>query len=94
MQETAARLLGEHLGVTRVGYAELDGSEYIIRREYTRGVPPLVGPRPGVTLGAELREAFRRGETVVVNDVQTDPRLSDGERTKMQSRQIAAFVGT
>ncbi len=33
VQETAARLLGQHLGTTRVGYAELDGSAYVIRRE-------------------------------------------------------------
>ena len=30
----------------------------------------------------------------MVNDVQTDPRLDDGDRTKMLSRQMAAFVGT
>ena len=94
VQETAARLLGQHLGTTRAGYAELDGSDYTIRREYTRGVPPLAGPGPGVTLSEELRQALRRGETVAVNDVQTDPRLGDGERTKMRSRQIAALIGT
>jgi PAS domain S-box-containing protein len=94
VQETAARLLGQHLGTTRAGYAELDGSEFAIRREYTNGVPPLAGPRPGITLSGELREALRRGETVVVDDVQTDPRLNDGDRTKMLSRQMAAFVGT
>ena len=37
VQETAARLLGQHLGATRVGYAEFDGGEYTIRREYTAG---------------------------------------------------------
>jgi PAS domain S-box-containing protein len=90
VQETAARLLGEHLGATRVGYAEVAGREYVIRREYTRGVPALTGQ---ITVGAELRDAFRRGETVVVNDVQTDPRFSDDERVTMQSRQITAFIG-
>ena len=93
VQETAARLLGEHLGVTRVGYAEIEGGEYVIRREYTRGVAPLAGPPPRISVGGELREALRRGETVVVNDVQTDPRFSDDDRATMRSRQIAAFVG-
>ena len=41
-----------------------------------------------------MRAALRRGEIVVVDDVQTDPRLSDSHRATMQSRQIAAFVGT
>ncbi len=94
VQETAARLLGQHLGTTRAGYAELDGSGYTIRREYTSGVPPLTGPRTGIRLSGELRETLRRGETVVVDDVQTDPRMGDDDRATMLSRQIAAFIGT
>jgi PAS domain S-box-containing protein len=93
VQEAAARLLGEHLRVTRAGYAEVDGREYIIRREYKSGVAPLVGQGPLGTFGAELREAYMRGETVVVTDVQTDPRFTEAERVRMQSRQIAAFIG-
>jgi len=97
VQETAARLLGKHLGATRVGYAEFDGpggGEYSISREYTRGVPPLAGQRPGIAVGDELTAALGRGETVVVNDVETDLRLGDAHRESLQRRQIAAFVGT
>ena len=93
VQEAAARLLGEHLGVSRCGYAEVDGRDYIIRREYTRDVLPLVGQGPVGGSSARLSEAFRQGDTVVVNDVHTDPRFTDEERATMQSRQIAAFVG-
>jgi len=92
VQETASRLLAEHLAVTRVGYAEVEGSGYSVRREYARGVLPLIGQSP-VIVGAQLVEAFRRGETVVVSDVGTDPRLTDEERASMKSRQIHAFVG-
>ena len=94
VQETAARLLGEHLGATRVGYAEFDGGAYTIRREYTRGVPPLAGQRPSISVGDQLRDSLRRGETIVVSDVQTDPRLSDGDRATLASQQIAAMIGT
>ena len=93
VQETAARLLGEHLRVTRAGYAEVDGRDYIIRREYKSGVSPLVGQGPLGSFGAALREAYMRGETAVVTDVQTDPRFTEAERVRMQSRQIAAFIG-
>ena len=93
VQETAARLLGEHLGATRVGYAEFDGAGYTIRREYTRGVQPLAGRRPSISVGDQLRESLRRGETIVVSDVQTDPRLSDRERATLASQQIAALIG-
>jgi PAS domain S-box-containing protein len=93
VQEVASRLLGEHLGVNRVGYAEVDGREYVIRREYVRGVAPLVGRGPGGTFGAALSEAYRRGETVVVNDVDSDPRFTEPERVALRDRQIAAYVG-
>jgi len=94
VQETAARLLGEHLGVNRVGYAEMEDHGYVIRREYTRGVAPLVGHGPSGTFGAALSEAYRRGDTVVVNDVSSDPRFTESERVRMEGRQIAAFIGT
>ena len=93
VQETAARLLGEHLQVNRAGYAEIEGREYVIRREYARGVPPLVGQGPVGTFGASLRDAYRRGDTVVVNDVPSDPRFTDPERVSLQARQMAAFIG-
>src|SRR6185503_10963069 len=94
VQETAARLLGEHLGANRVGYAEMEDHGYVIRREYTRGVAPLVGHGPSGSFGAALSEAYRRGETVVVNDVSSDPRFTESERVRMEGRQIAAFIGT
>ena len=52
VQETAARLLGEHLGAARVGYAELDGREYVIHREHARGVAPLEGGLAGFRAAA------------------------------------------
>src|SRR6185503_10616015 len=76
------------------GYAEFDSGDYKILREYTQGVAPLAGSSPGITLSEEMRVALRRGEIVVVNDVQTDPRLSDSHRATMQARQIAALIGT
>jgi len=93
IQDTAAKHLGEYLGVARVGYAELEGRDYRIHREHARGVEPLVGPPLQITVGATLRDALQRGETIVVGDVQTDQRLSDDDRASFRARQIAAFVG-
>jgi PAS domain S-box-containing protein len=93
MQEAAARLLGEHLQVNRVGYAELNDDKSTIRREYVRGVAPLAGQALDGAFGPALREAFGRGETVVVSDVGTDPRFSEPARTIMREREIAALVG-
>src|SRR5262249_20762754 len=83
----------EHLGVNRVGYAELENREYVIRREYVRGVAPLAGQRPLGSFAAALRDAFRRGETVGVEDGDTGPRFSDAERVAMRAGQVGAFVG-
>src|SRR5262249_24593752 len=38
-------------------------------------------------------EAYGTGRTVVVNDVDADPRLRDDERAILHTRQMAAFVG-
>jgi PAS domain S-box-containing protein len=93
VQQTAATLLGEYLRAGRVGYAELDGREYVIRCEYTNGVPPLAARGPATGFGEALREAYSRGETVVVRDVSSDPRFTEVEREMMAGRQIASFVG-
>jgi PAS domain S-box-containing protein len=93
VQEVASRLLGEHLRVNRVGYAELENREYVVRREYARGVAPLAGQGPVGGFAEALRDEFRSGEPVVVNDVDTDPRFTESERLAMRPRQIAAFVG-
>jgi PAS domain S-box-containing protein len=92
VQETAARLLAEHLGVSRVGYAELGEHDYVIRHEHTRGVAPLAGTAPGISTGDVVRDALRRGETVVVTDVETDSRLGEPERATFRTRHIAAFI--
>jgi len=94
VQEVAARFLGQHLGANRVSYAEFQGGTYAIRREYTSGVPLSTEERRDFSVGGELREALRRGENVVVNDARTEPRLTDANRTTLQSRQVAAFVWT
>jgi PAS domain S-box-containing protein len=93
IQETAARQLCEHLGATRVGYAELGGREYLIRREHTRGVEPLVGMPLRIVARGALGDALRRGEIIVVNDVQADQRLSDDDRAAFRSVHTAAVVG-
>jgi PAS domain S-box-containing protein len=94
VQDTAARLLGEHLGTARVTYSELHGDHYGIYREYARGVASHTGEHGQIMVDGPLREAFRRGETVVVNDVQTEPRLTDESRAKLHSRQVGAFIWT
>jgi PAS domain S-box-containing protein len=92
VQDTASRLLCEQLGASRVGYADIDGQRYVIRREYARGGVPPVGVPPMISVGPVLGAAFQRGETVTVNDVDADPRIPDDDKQAIRSRQIAGFV--
>src|SRR5262245_55745946 len=91
VQDVAARFLGQHLAANRVSYAEIRGGTYTIRREYTSGVPSRTEEGREITVSGELVEALRRGESVVVNDVETEPRMTDANRTTLQSRNVEAF---
>ena len=94
VQETAARLLGEHLGVDPRRLRGIRGPRvHHSPRVHARRPAARRTARCESLLSAALREALRRGETVVVNDVQTDPRFTDADRATLRSRQIAAFVG-
>ena len=83
VQATAARLLAQHLGATRVGYAEFDGDEYKILREYTQGVPPLAGavaghhPQRGNARGAPARRDRRRQRRADGSAVERQPSGDD-----------------
>ena len=93
IQEAAVRLLGEHLHASRVHYAHIDGDEFVISRSYADGVPPFPGRGPVARLGTAIVDACRRGETVAVDDVKTDPRFTDTERAQLLAGETAAFVG-
>src|SRR5262249_26793588 len=86
-------LLGEHLRVSRVLYAAIDGDEFDVTRCYVNGVAPFRGRGSILAFGAALSEAGRRGESAVVSDIRTDPRFSDAERTTHPARGSAAVAG-
>ena len=93
IQETAARHLGEYLGVARVGYAELEAAS-ISSAASIPAASSHSSDRPCKSASApRCTRPSARGETIVVGDVESDQRLSDDERATFRSRQIAAFVG-
>jgi two-component system CheB/CheR fusion protein len=88
VQNTAARVLGEHLGATRAMYAEIEGEPGgetgILRGQY-------LGPDAATLAAFPERYAYRdygehvmalrrRGEAMVVTDIATDPAFSATER--------------
>ena len=94
IQNVAVRLIGEHLHASRVNYAHIDGDEFVVSQSYAHGVPPFVGRGSVARFGKAVVDASRRGDTVVVDDVKTDARFTDGEREQILAGETAAFVGT
>ena len=92
IQDVATRLLGEHLGVNRVLYAEIDGDQFRVSRSYVRDVGPCVGQGPIAVAGTAVLDAYRRGESVAVDDVGHDPRFTAAEREALLASEIVSFV--
>jgi hypothetical protein len=77
IQEVAVRLIGEHLQASRVNYAQIVGNAFVIKQSYTRSVPPFAGRGELARFGKAIVDACRRGETVVISDVQADARFTE-----------------
>jgi PAS domain S-box-containing protein len=94
IQQTACCMLGEHLGVSRCMYADIEGDEFIPGSSYVYGVAPLpAGPQSIHDFGEAVIEACRRGEMILSDDVSQDPRITPAQLEGYRARQIAAFVG-
>ncbi|MEG4067322.1 PAS domain S-box protein [Microcoleus sp. Pol11C2] len=69
---------GEHFNVTRCTYGEIDSTqEYVIvDRDYCNGVISIVGRHQMDSFGPELIAELKQGKTIVVDDVDRDPRTA------------------
>jgi PAS domain S-box-containing protein len=80
IQVVAARKLGEHLGVDRCAYGEIDdaGQVVTVLRDYhAHSLPSVAGRYRIEAYGTATLEIIRRGDTFLVEDAQTDSRLAD-----------------
>ena len=93
VQAEAARALGEHLGASRVHYAEVepDGEHAVVARGYARGVPDGSG-RYDLTDYPALIDDARAGRTLVVADIPDDDRLSPSEKKQFAELPVEAIV--
>src|SRR6476661_4124479 len=94
LQDVAVRAIGEHLRAIRVNYSQVNEKEFFIVRSYCDRVPPLPSPGSRSMWGKAILEACTAGNTVTVNDVASDSRLTRVERDGLIDHQIRAFVGT
>lgn len=89
LQEIAA-IMGEHFGVSRTGYGQLDPAEDIFSYDVcwtNQRVPPLLGRFPAAAFGVKIVAALKAGETVVVEDLFAAD-LSDEARTLETAREV------
>ncbi|TFI58508.1 PAS domain S-box protein [Sphingomonas parva] len=73
----AQQMLGEHLRAHRVGYGEVDATERFFTTEnnWTDGtIPSRHGTHDLAGFGEEVHGRLKRGEPLVIDDVETDPR--------------------
>ena len=93
VQVTAARHLGEHLGASRVHYAEIeaDGKHAVVDWDYKQGGQSRAG-RYFLSDFAALHAELQAGRTFVVDDISADGRLADDERAMYQALPLAALV--
>jgi len=79
---SASEMLGRHLGVSRVGYGDVDetGRYFTTPRNWTDGtVEHHAGTHDLAAFGLEIHSALQQGEPLVVCDVATDPRTGSPE---------------
>ncbi|HEY0016871.1 MAG TPA: ATP-binding protein [Longimicrobium sp.] len=92
---TAARMLGEHLGVDRCAYAEAEADEnhFVLTGDYTRGdTVSIVGRYAMSDFGAETLRMMRADLPYVVDDAFSDPRVTEADRAAYVQTQIVAVI--
>jgi hypothetical protein len=78
--DTAAELLGQHLAADRVGYAEMDGSDFmfLIEDDWTNGrMPSLRGRRRLDEFGPERIISLRAGRALAFEKGPAEPATAD-----------------
>lgn len=93
IQTETSWLLGEHLGVSRAFYAqvEADGEYVIIGHDYADGVASAAGRYRLQDFGPTVANAIRAGQTLVVDDVD-DAALTDAEAAMFASIDVRAHL--
>ena len=76
----AAEMLGRHLRVSRVGYAEFHetGGSFTVERDWTEGATPTFAGQYRVSdFGSLIESELRAGHTLRIDDASTDARTAE-----------------
>ncbi|RCJ26770.1 two-component system sensor histidine kinase/response regulator [Nostoc minutum NIES-26] len=85
---------GQHFQVTRCNYGEVDSSQkyVIIDRDYCNGVISITGSHHMNSFGTEIIAELKQGKTLVVDDVDADPRTADSGATAFDAIQTKSLL--
>lgn len=93
IRAAATGLLGEHLAVNRMFYADAEDGHWHVTTGFERDIDPLPDtPFAMTTYGDWITDMFRAGQRLVVDDLGSDPRFHPSERNAHQALQIGAEV--
>jgi PAS domain S-box-containing protein len=96
IKKQTARLIGEHLGASRVIYAEVSaGGQISLETGYVNGVAEFPCQFHMDSYGAFLREEFSAGRHVVISDVTAEPVitvLTEAEKARYDATQVRALL--
>lgn len=91
IMSVTARMLGQHLGVNRCAYAEVEADEdtFQLTGNYTRDTFSIVGKFTMSSFGDEVLRLMRLGENYVVDDIKSDPRTVHNLAAYLQTEIVA-----
>ena len=94
IQKEAMRIVGEHLQVDRVLYAEIDADDEttVITENYVNGVPKVIGRLPLSNFGMSS-EILGAGRVLNISNITTAEDLPDSERASFAALGIVSTVG-
>jgi signal transduction histidine kinase/CheY-like chemotaxis protein/PAS domain-containing protein len=92
--QTTARMLGEHLGVNRCAYAqvEADQDHFALIGDYANGVESIVGRYAFSDFGDVVLDLMRADQPYVNANVDVDPRTAGTDLTAYRQTQIQAVI--
>ncbi len=89
-----ARLLGQHLGVSRCAYAHVDADQdhFDLFGDYNDGVQSIVGRHAFSDFGETVRDLMRADLPYINHDVDSDPRTAGSDLSAYRATRIQAVI--
>jgi PAS domain S-box-containing protein len=90
------RLLVEHLGLSRAQFTLVTGEPGAemgeVRGEFVRRGPPMLRRHPFKAYGDRVVDVLRAGQTLALDDIETDARLGEAERQAFRAASSPTVV--